>query len=62
MIGNYIYLFDGKNVTGIYDINDKGLEKKLIISVKNSEIDMGLLLSKAWYQDYMYRVINRKMN
>jgi len=61
MIGNYIYLFDGKNVTGIYDINDKGLEKNLINSVKNEEIEKGILLCKAWYQDYMYRVINRKL-
>ena len=61
MIGNYIYLFDGKNVTGIYDINGKGLEKNLINSVKNEEIEKGILLCKAWYQDYMYRVINRKL-
>lgn len=61
MIGNYIYLFNGKEVTGIYTIDDKGLEQNLINKVKNPEIEKGILLSKAWYQDYMNRVINRKL-
>ncbi|QBO58575.1 LTA synthase family protein [Chryseobacterium salivictor] len=62
MIGNYIYLFNGKEVTGIYNISDKGLERNLINKVKNPETEKGILLSKAWYQDYMNRVINRKLN
>ncbi|MGA9211429.1 LTA synthase family protein [Kaistella sp.] len=62
MIGNYIYLFNGKEVTGVYNIADKGLVKNLIDKVKNPEIERGILLSKAWYQDYMNRVINRKLN
>ena len=61
MIGNYIYLFNGKEVTAIYKIDDKGLEQNLINKVKNPEIERGILLSKAWYQDYMNRVINRKL-
>ena len=61
MIGNYIYRFDGKNVTGIYDIGDKNLEKNLVGKVGGPEIERGILLCKAWYQDYMYRVINRKL-
>lgn len=62
MIGNYIYLFNGKEVTGIYTIDDRGLEKNLLDKVDNPEIQKGILLSKAWYQDYMNRVINRKLN
>lgn len=62
MIGNYIYLFNGKEVTGIYNLSDRGLTENLIGKVKNPEIDRGILLSKAWYQDYMDRVINRKLN
>ncbi|WHF51620.1 sulfatase-like hydrolase/transferase [Chryseobacterium gotjawalense] len=62
MIGNYIYLFNGKEVTGIYNISDKGLEQNLINKVKNPEMEKGILLSKAWYQDYMNRVITRKLN
>ena len=61
MIGIYIYRFDGKNVTGIYDIGDKNLEKNLVGKVGGPEIERGILLCKAWYQDYMYRVINRKL-
>ena len=62
MIGNYIYLFNGKEVTGIYTIDDRGLEKNLLDKVDNPEIQKGILLRKAWYQDYMNRVINRKLN
>jgi len=62
MIRNYIYLFDGKDFTGIYDIKDLGLEKNLLNKVNSAEIKMGKLTAKAWYQDYMNRVINRKLN
>jgi len=62
MIGNYIYLFDGKDFTGIYDIRDLGYEKNLLGKVKNPEIYLGMMKCKAWYQDYMNRVINRKLH
>lgn len=62
MIGNYIYLFDGKDFTGIYDIKDLGYENNLLGKVKTPEITFGEQKSKAWYQDYMDRVINRKLN
>jgi hypothetical protein len=62
IIGSYIYRFNGENVTEIYDKNDLGFEKNLINTVKNPETERGKILSKAWYQDYMYRVINRKLN
>lgn len=62
MIGNYIYIFDGKNVTGVYDREDLGLEKNVIENLKNPETELGKLKVKAWYQDYMNRVINRKLN
>jgi phosphoglycerol transferase MdoB-like AlkP superfamily enzyme len=62
IIGNYIYRFNGENVTEIYDKNDLGFEKNLINTVKNAETERGIMLAKAWYQDYMYRVINRKLN
>lgn len=61
MIGNYIYLFDGKNVTGIYALHDRNLEKNLLGKIKSQETEKGILLCKAWYQDYMNRVINRKL-
>lgn len=62
IIGNYIYLFDGKDFTGIYDIKDLGYEDNLLGKVNTPEIKNGELKSKAWYQDYMDRVINRKLN
>ena len=61
MIGNYIYLFNGENVTGIYSIDDKALKNNVIKQPLNQEMKRGILLTKAWYQDYMDRVINRKL-
>ena len=62
IIGNYMYRFDGKNITGIYSKEDLGFENNLINKLKNPEIEKGEKLAKAWYQDYMNRVINRKLN
>ena len=62
IIGNYIYLFDGKNITGIYDFKDLGFQNNLLGKINTPEIILGEKKSKAWYQDYMDRVINRKLN
>ena len=62
MIGKYIYLFDGKDFTGIYDLKDLGYEKNLLGKINTPEIKMGQLKAKGWYQDYMNRVINRKLD
>ncbi|AZA80508.1 sulfatase [Chryseobacterium lactis] len=62
MIGNYIYRFDGKDIVGVYDKADLGLEKNLIKELKTPEVEKGKQTAKAWYQDYMNRVINRKLN
>ncbi len=62
IIGNYIYRFDGKEIVGVFDKTDLGLEKNLNDQLKNNaEVQKGKLMAKAWYQDYMNRVINRKM-
>lgn len=62
IIGNYIYRFDGKEIVGVFDKSDLGLEKNLNDQLKNNpEVEKGKLMAKAWYQDYMNRVINRKM-
>ncbi|MGV4414563.1 LTA synthase family protein [Chryseobacterium sp. T1] len=61
IIDNYIYVFNGKDVTAIYDKNDLGFSKNLINQPKNKEQELGILKVKAWYQDYMDRVINRKL-
>ncbi|MCU7615159.1 sulfatase-like hydrolase/transferase [Chryseobacterium sp. GMJ5] len=62
IIGNYIYRFDGKSIIGIYDKNDLGFEKNLNDQLKTSEAEKGKQVAKAWYQDYMDRVMNRKLN
>ncbi|SEH28306.1 LTA synthase family protein [Chryseobacterium culicis] len=61
MIGNYIYRFDGKEIIGVYDKSDLNLEKNIMNDVKNPEVEAGKKTAKAWYQDYMDRVINRKL-
>ena len=62
MYGNYIYRFDGKDVVGVYNANDLNLDQNLISTQKNQEIENGKKIVKAWYQDYMNRVINKKLN
>jgi phosphoglycerol transferase MdoB-like AlkP superfamily enzyme len=62
IIGNYIYRFDGKNVVGVFDTTDLGLEKNLKDQIKERpEVQKGIFIAKAWYQDYMNRVVNRKL-
>ncbi|MCR8559899.1 sulfatase-like hydrolase/transferase [Mucilaginibacter sp. BJC16-A38] len=62
MEGNYIYLFDGKKITGIFAANDKGLEKNLADAPHTAEMDKGLLNCKAFIQDYSDRIVNKKLN
>jgi len=62
MYGNYIYRFDGKDIIGVYDKNDLGFENNLKDKTQSPETEKGKLVAKAWYQDYMNRVINRKLN
>jgi hypothetical protein len=61
MKGNYICTFDGKNALGFYDIKDKALKSNLIKN-RNSEMDAIELQCKAFIQDYMNRVIDKKLD
>jgi len=61
IIGNYIYRFDGKEIVGIYTIKDLGFENNLLGKIKTPETEKGQLIAKAWYQDYMDRLMNRKL-
>lgn len=58
--GNYICTFDGKTATGFYDKNDKGLTHNLI-SIRNPEMNALELNCKAFIQDYMDRVVDKKL-
>jgi arylsulfatase A-like enzyme len=62
MQGNYTYLFDGKNITGIFAAADKGLEKNLMGGALSPEMNTGMLDCKAFVQDYADRVVNGKLN
>ncbi len=61
IIGNNIYRFDGKEVVGIFAMDDLNMEKNLIDKMKDAETEKNKMIAKAWYQDYMNRVINRKL-
>ncbi len=57
---NYICIFDGQNVMGFYDIKDKGLKNNLI-EQRNEQMDVAEERCKAFVQDYMDRIMNRKL-
>lgn len=61
MQGNYICIFDGNKSVGFYDINDKGLNHNLIAN-KNEEMLTIETACKAFIQDYMDRIIDRKLS
>jgi phosphoglycerol transferase MdoB-like AlkP superfamily enzyme len=61
MQGNYTYLFDGKNFTGIFAVADKGLEKNLMTAQPNAEMQKGMQDCKAMIQDYTDRIVNGKL-
>lgn len=58
--GNYICTFDGKKVLGFYDKNDKELKTNLIQN-RNPEMNDIELSCKAFIQDYMERVVDKKL-
>jgi phosphoglycerol transferase MdoB-like AlkP superfamily enzyme len=60
MSGNYICTFDGKKAVGFYDKNDKAMEHNLIKN-RNSEMNAIELRCKAFLQDYMERIIDKKL-
>ena len=58
--GNYICTFDGKNAIGFFDKNDKALKNNLI-KLRNAEMNDLELRCKAFIQDYMERVVDKKL-
>ena len=60
MSGHYICVFDGEKAIGFYDKNDKALEKNLI-SKRNQEMNLLEKRCKAFLQDYMQRIIDKKL-
>jgi phosphoglycerol transferase MdoB-like AlkP superfamily enzyme len=60
MCGNYICTFDGKKAVGFYYANDKAMKNNLI-SKRNAAMDMLELRCKAFVQDYMDRIIDKRL-
>ena len=60
MSGNYICTFDGNKVIGFYDKKDKDLKYNLI-SKRNAEMEVQELKCKAFIQDYMARVMDKRL-
>ena len=61
MSGNYVCCFDGKKTVGFYDKSDKALERNLIAN-RTPEMDTLELRCKAFVQDYMERIIDKKLS
>lgn len=61
MQGKYICTFDGKKITGIYTATDYGLEKNIIAKVPEAEVATLKTSAKAFLQDYMERIVDKKM-
>jgi phosphoglycerol transferase MdoB-like AlkP superfamily enzyme len=60
MSGNYLCTFDGRKAVGFYDKNDRGMKHNLIKN-RNAEMDLLETRCKAFIQDYMQRVMDRKL-
>jgi phosphoglycerol transferase MdoB-like AlkP superfamily enzyme len=60
MSGEYICCFDGKKAIGFYAKDDKGMEHNLIKN-RNEEMNLLELRCKAFIQDYMERIIDKRL-
>jgi phosphoglycerol transferase MdoB-like AlkP superfamily enzyme len=61
MSGNYICVFDGKKAIGFYLNSDKDLKNNLI-NQRNTEMNILETRCKAFLQDYMEKVIDKKLD
>jgi len=61
MSGNYICVFDGKKAIGFYAKPDKGLTNNLI-GKRNAEMDLLEVRCKAFIQDYMERIMDKRLS
>ncbi len=61
MSGDYICTFDGKKVVGFYAKEDKGMENNLI-SKRTPEMNVLEIKVKAFIQDYMNRIVDKRLD
>lgn len=59
--GNYIYNFDGNEITGIFKSEDKGLINNLKDKPLNEEMNEGVIYCKAFLQSYFEKIVDRKL-
>lgn len=60
---NYIFVLDEKaQPNGIYLKEDKSLKNNLLNKENNEEIQEGITILQAFLQDYMDRIINKKLS
>lgn len=60
--GNYIYVLDNKgNTVGIYAKTDLNLQENLKDKIHNQEIEKGITDLRAFMQDFMHRIMERKL-
>lgn len=60
MCGNYICTFDGKKAVGFYAKEDKAMDHNLIAN-RTPEMDVLEVKVKAFVQDYMNRIVDKKL-
>ena len=60
-MNKFTLVFDGDDVIGVYKINDYALNQNLI---NDDDIDYSFEEEylKAFFQDYMERIIDKKLN
>ncbi len=61
MSGDYICTFDGKKVVGFYAKDDKAMQHNLI-SKRTPEMDVLEIKVKSFVQDYMNRIVDKKLD
>ena len=60
-IGKYTFVFDGQKTIGVYAIEDVGLSDN-IMENKTPDMEQNERFMKAFFQDYMNRVINKRLS
>jgi hypothetical protein len=59
-VGEFTFVFDGEKTIGVYAVEDVGLSVNLIEN-KTPEMEQHERFMKAFFQDYMNRVITKRL-
>lgn len=61
MQGKYIALFDGKEILGVFDAKDFGLEKNIMPTVPANDLQNLRKGAKSFLQEYMNKIVDKKL-